>query len=378
MPPTNTCLVLPFPKCPTLSLGVAPYSSPSTGELVIKTHAVAINPADWGVQRHSMIVPVEDGYPCILGCDVAGEVVELPSEQSEDDWTARFKIGDRVIGQTGPMSTKKSTEVDLSSAPELKMWEDKKIYSYAGFQSYVLSHGPMVAKIPAHISYEDAAVLPLGLTTAASCLFPNTMLGLDMPPLKGLVPRKNKILLIWGASSSVGSCGVQLATQAGYDVVGVSSTRNREMVASLGAVKFFDHNSPSLVKDIVTYLAAETKQGKELVGAYDGISTAPTLGPLCEILHKAGGRKFIAAIFPGAEQHSEYDVQVVVNLTQGMDQFYATAGKIREWLEVALVDGRLKCMPEKEILGTGWEFVQGGMDRLAKKAVSGRKLVVSV
>jgi hypothetical protein len=67
-----------------------------------------------------------------------------------------------------------------------------------------------------------------------------------------------------------------------------------------------------------------------------------------------------------------------VNLTQGMEQFYATAEKIRGWLEGALQDGRMKCMPEKEVLGEGWEFIQSGIDKLAEKSVSGRKLVVTV
>ena len=61
-----------------------------------------------------------------------------------------------------------------------------------------------------------------------------------------------------------------------------------------------------------------------------------------------------------------------------MDQFYAMAGEIRVWLEEALKDGRIKCMPEKEVLGKGLEHIQGGMDRLAEMKVSGRKLVVTL
>jgi hypothetical protein len=54
------------------------------------------------------------------------------------------------------------------------------------------------------------------------------------------------------------------------------------------------------------------------------------------------------------------------------------AGEIRVWLEEALKDGRIKCMPEKEVLGKGLEHIQGGMDRLAEMKVSGRKLVVTL
>ena len=379
MAPTNTALVLPTPKSPTQTIGSAPYSPPSAGEIVIKAHAVAINPADWGIQRNGVLIPEEDGYPCILGCDVAGEVVELPESTDGGDkdlWIKNFRVGDRVIGQTGPLFTKSSSEADLS-ARELKFWEGKKIYAYAAFQSYVVLRGPMVAKIPVHVSYEDAAVLPLGITTAASCLFPKTMLNLDFPRVDGPPAKKNQILLVWGASSSVGSCGVQLATLAGYDVIGICGARNHEMVASLGAIKCFDHNSTTIVGEVIDYLNAEAK-GKEVVGAYDAISTAPTIGPLCEILHKAGGRNLVACTSLGAEQHSKHEVQVIVNITQGMEQFYETAGKVRDWLEVAMKDGRIEYMPEKEILGKGLEFVQAGMDRLAEMKVSGRKLVVTL
>ncbi|KAJ9605854.1 hypothetical protein H2200_009703 [Cladophialophora chaetospira] len=373
MPPTNKALVLSTPKSPTQSILPAPYSHPSAGELVIKTHAVAMNPADWGIQRLGILIP-ESEYPIILGCDIAGEVVELPSgrdENASDEnaWLKRFKIGDRVIGQTGPLFTKEAKDIDLSG-DGLDVWKDKKIYAYAAFQEYVVLKGPLIARIPDNITYKDGAVLPLGIATAASCLFPPTMLNLDFPPADRKAAPNGKILLVWGASSSVGSCGVQIAMQAGYTVVGICSARNFGMVEGLGAVKCFDHNSASIVEDVVGYLKAE-HEGKEVAGAYDGISTAPTLTSLCEILHRLSGtgiktRKFIASVYPGAEAHAIHDVEIIVNLTQGMDQFYRIAGQARDWLEGAMQHGRVACAPEKDIVGNGLEAVQGAMDRLAE------------
>ncbi len=98
---------------------------------------------------------------------------------------------------------------------------------------------PSVAKIPKEVASEDAAVLPLGISTTASGLFMDETVGLKAPSIDGKKASQGKTLLVWGASSSIGSCGMQLATRAGYEVVGVASKRNRGMVKGLGASMCF-------------------------------------------------------------------------------------------------------------------------------------------
>ncbi|OAL33189.1 hypothetical protein AYO20_07506 [Fonsecaea nubica] len=372
MPHSNIAALLPSPKAPALTVSPAPYSPPSPGEVVIRAHSVAINPADWAIQRLGILISEEDGYPCILGCDVAGEVVELPQEGQADERVSKLRIGDRVIGQTSPLRVKDWKDSELNE-DDLEQWRGKKVYAYSSFQTYVVLPSPFVAKIPDSMTYEEAAVLPLGVTTAASCLFPEVMLGLDMPPMKGTAVKNSKTLVVWGASSSVGSCGVQLAALAGYTVVGVCSQRNHDMVRSLGAEECFDQGDPNIVESVISYLKS---QGQEVVGAYDAISTSPTLQPLCEILHGCGGRKFIASVFPGAEQHAKHDVSIVTNLATVGDFATGLAPAIWSWLETALEDHRMQCMPPPELMGTGLESVQAAMDELAGGTVSGRKLVV--
>ncbi|EXJ66654.1 uncharacterized protein A1O5_10325 [Cladophialophora psammophila CBS 110553] len=374
MRPSNLAAILPSPKASTLTISPAPYSPASSGEVVIRTHAVAINPADWAIQRLGILISEEDGYPCILGCDVAGEVVELPSAGQPDGRIAGLKVGDRVIGQTGPLRFKDSKDLDLA-ADDLEQWRGKKVYAYSSFQTYVVLLSPFVAKIPEAMTYEDAVVLPLGMTTASSCLFPEVMLGLDMPPAKDKPEKKNKTIIVWGASSSVGSCGVQLAAQAGYAVVGICSQRNHELGKSLGAVKCFDQGDPSVVESMVSYLKSE---GQEVMGAYDAISKPATLQPLCEILDRCGGRKFIAAVFPGAEQYATHDVSIVTNLSTVSKFGAGLAPKVWDWLESALEDHRIQCMPPPEHMGEGLESIQDAMDKLAGGTVSGRKLVVTL
>lgn len=160
----------------------ASFPTPDEDELVIKNHAVAINPVDWKIQtlggaRFNL------EYPVVLGEDVAGEVVQVGQKLKD-----RFHVGQRVLSYT----------LGLSGGN-----------AYGGFQLYPLLKGSVVATIPDYLSYEEAVVLPLSISTAAAGLFLNATLALDYPTTKSrhsqLVDDKYQTLLVWGGSSSVGS-----------------------------------------------------------------------------------------------------------------------------------------------------------------------------
>jgi threonine dehydrogenase-like Zn-dependent dehydrogenase len=90
--PSNTAAWFPA-KYARLEVGPAPSTAPATHEIVVRNHAIAINPVDWAIPR---LGGVGFGWiepPTVLGSDVAGEVVEVGAEVS------RFKVGDRVFGQ---------------------------------------------------------------------------------------------------------------------------------------------------------------------------------------------------------------------------------------------------------------------------------------
>ncbi|KAH8704962.1 zinc binding dehydrogenase [Talaromyces proteolyticus] len=348
MSPKNRASWLPAPKSATNVVESAPYTSPTTNELVIKTKAIALNPADVVIQQLGVLI---QHYPAILGCDVAGEVVEVDPSLAD-----RYELGNRVIGTASCLDTR-----------------DGK-YCYAGFQEYVVLKAPQIAKIPVDVSYQDAVVLPLGILASASSLFAVGTLALSIPDAAkpphgggGL----GKTVVVWGASSSVGSCGVQLAAQAGYEVIGVASGKNHQMVKSLGAAACFDQNDPSIVDSMLSYL-----QGKQVEGAFCSIASDSALDTLSEILDRSEGRKLVASVIPGAETKGSKGVTIVTNLkldvhdTQYMEPVW-------KWLNQAMVEKKVKYAPPPEVVGNGLEAVQEGVDLLAK-GVSAKKLVVLV
>jgi len=85
----------------------------------------------------------------------------------------------------------------------------------------VLAH--LAVPIPSTLSYQDAAMLPLGLSTAARGLFQTNLLALQHPP--ATPQASGRTLLVWGGATSAGSNAIQLAVAAGYDVVTTCSPR---------------------------------------------------------------------------------------------------------------------------------------------------------
>jgi NADPH:quinone reductase-like Zn-dependent oxidoreductase len=169
--PSNRALWLPAKRA-KLEIGPAPYTPPRENEIVVRNHAVAINPVDWAIPIAGDRILPWMKYPMVIGCDLAGEVVELGKDVS------RFKVGDRILGHAVGMDKNRNNPAE------------------GAFQAYTVLLAHMAAPIPDAMTYESAAVLPLCLSTAACGLFQKDHLALQYPSLS---PKPTgKTLLIWG------------------------------------------------------------------------------------------------------------------------------------------------------------------------------------
>ena len=239
-PRTNTAAWLPAQGA-KLEVKAAPYTVPGDNEIVVKNHAVAVNPIDWILQISNEFGFSWLRYPFILGSDLAGEVVDIGRG------VTRFKPGDRVLAHAIGSDRKRNSAAE------------------GAFQTYTVVLATMAAPIPDDLSYERATVLPLGVSTAACGLFEKDQLALDYP---SLTPKPNgKTLLVWGGSTSVGTNAVQLAKAAGYNVIATASPKNFDFVKTLGASHVFDYNAKTVVADLIAAFKGKTIAGAFAVGA---------------------------------------------------------------------------------------------------------------
>jgi len=208
---------------------------------------------------------IVDKYPCIVGCDLAGQVAAVGSD------VKNYRIGDRVL------SLPKFTAPNTSTG--------------GSFQLFVACSEPLIAKIPDSVSYAEACVLPLCLSTAAVGLFDKDTLALPFPQIH---PKPTgKVVLVWGGGSSVGSCAIQLLVAAGLEVAATASAHNLEYLKGLGAKYVFDHKSASVVEDIVGAL-----EGKMFAGAFNAVMPPDTFVKCGRIASRLGGRKHVATVLP--------------------------------------------------------------------------------
>ncbi len=172
--PSNTAAWLSAPKVKSLEVKSAPYTSPRENEIVIRNGAVATNPIDWVKQDMGSMVFSWIKHPFITSTDVAGEVVEIGKG------VTRFNVGDRVVGHTAGVNESRNNPAE------------------GAFQLYTVLLAYMTTPIPSALSYERAAVMPLGRSTAACGMFQKDQLALQHPS----VPPKptGKTPIVWGGS----------------------------------------------------------------------------------------------------------------------------------------------------------------------------------
>lgn len=396
MPSENHAVYLIDKHGKPLEVRTAPYTTPGPGELVIKNAAIAINPVDGGVQMAGNLMFPYLKYPAIMGSDVSGVVVEVGS--AEGGQLPPFQPGDRVVGHAVGIDKRSNKAAETA------------------FQEYTVLRAHLTSKIPDDLSHERACVLPLGLSTAACGLFMKDYLALRRPTLepklnpeveaqtsqdvfKGTSGEETRtdVVVVWGASTSVGSNAVQLACAAGYEVVATASPKNFEYVKSLGASRVLDYKQLDTVPRIIQGL-----HGKNCAGAL-AIGTG-SLEACIDIVSAVPGRKFIS------QASNPIDISEMPTGTVGLiglvlkllwwnistalkakfkgvstkfiwgsDVIVDEIGPViyNDYLPQALASGQFQAKPEPRVVGTGLESVQEAINTCIK-GISAAKVVVTL
>jgi len=219
---------------------------PRDDELLVKIHAASVNFGDWGFVRGKPFIVRLMGAGLlkprntILGSDLAGRVEAVGRD------VKLFKPGDGVFG-------------------ELAM------HGWGGFAEYVSVPEDVLAPKPVNLTFEEAAAVPQAATVALHGLRDG-----------GQVQPGEKVL-VNGASGGIGTFAVQIAKSFGAEVTGVCSTRNLELVRSIGA----DH--------VIDYTREDFTQNE---GRYDRIIDIVAKRPMSDYLRALSPEgRYVAVAF---------------------------------------------------------------------------------
>ena len=180
-------------------------------EVLVRVQASSVNPLDWHFMRGTprfgrVVMGLLKPKNKILGADVAGRV------EAGGENVKQFRPGDEVFG-------------------------DAFERGLGAFAEYVCVAENAIVLKPASTTFEEAAAIPVAAATALQGL-----------RNKGQIQPGQQVL-INGASGGVGTFAVQIAKSFGTEVTGVCSTRNLEMVRSIGADQVIDYTQEDFTQN---------------------------------------------------------------------------------------------------------------------------------
>jgi len=202
-------------------------TTPNDDEVLIKVQAASANAADWHDMRGKPFFIRLMGGGLLkpknkrLGIDIAGRIEAVGRNVKQ------FRPGDEVFG-----------------------------FSQGGFAEYVCAHENSLALKPTSTTFEEAAAIPVAAVTALQGLRD-----------KGKIQPGQKVL-INGASGGVGTFAVQIAKSFRTEVTAVCSTRNLDMVRSIGADQVIDYTQEDFTKSGQRYDLILAVNGYHPISAY--------------------------------------------------------------------------------------------------------------
>jgi NADPH:quinone reductase-like Zn-dependent oxidoreductase len=367
---------------------VRPTPKPGPGELLVEVKSVAFNPADGHMRDHGLFIPT---YPTVIGFDISGLVLE---------------VGDNVpvsVTNEGPFFRPGVTRVAAYAASAWKSCDP----DYGAFQERCLVPWQHAVPLPSEgISWNQAATLPVavqvslsawdamgiprvGEATASSSVSATPVSADTSEGNRGNKKQKRDVLLIWGASSSVGTMGVQTARLLREDrhssfaaVYATAGAANHKYVNSLGADRVFDYKEPHVVDAIVS---AAREDGLVIQHCFLAMGQ---LAPCQAVLKAFCGNdqrgmnekaKIASApiIPPDAEEVNGVETIFAMpsmNEQERLAQFEYWMGT---FLRKKLASGTIRPSPELRVVGDGVGDIDAGLDVLLR-GVSCEKLIVRI
>jgi NADPH:quinone reductase-like Zn-dependent oxidoreductase len=311
-------------------LGDYPVPGAADGHVVIRVRASSFNYHDVFTVRGMPGIKVP--LPVVIGLDMAGEIAEVG--QGLTGW----KVGDRVL--VNPLNKKKGLMGEMLDG---------------GMAEYCLVAAEQLVAMPAGVSFEDAAALPVAYGTAHRMLITHDT-----------VKRGDRVLVL-GASGGVGTGCVILAKHLGAEVIAcTSSVEKMAKLKALGADEVLN------VKDVDFSKWAVEKYGKPQRRSYDGgvdvvinFTGGDTWHPSLRCL-KRGGRLLVCGATAGYDPKEDlryiwsFELKVI-----GSNSFYdddlqalmklIAAGKMRPVIDkvLPLDEARegLRLIQDREVIG---------------------------
>jgi NADPH:quinone reductase-like Zn-dependent oxidoreductase len=196
---------------------------PTAGEnqVLVKVAAAGVGPWDGWIRAGKSALP--QPLPLTLGSDLSGDIVAVGPGVSE------LRVGDQVYGVTNSQFV-------------------------GGYAEYALACAAMIAKKPTSLTYVEAASVPVIAVTAWQALF-------DQAQLKA-----GQKVLIHGAAGNVGAYAVQLARQAGMQIIATVGADDIPVVRELGANIAIDFRTQHFEKEVRDVDAVIDLVGGEVQG----------------------------------------------------------------------------------------------------------------
>ncbi|KUL87436.1 hypothetical protein ZTR_04768 [Talaromyces verruculosus] len=315
---------------------VVPIPKPDRNEILIKVIATSSNPKDWKASRNH-----EEGKGINQGDDIAGIVQEIGGSVWE------FSPGDRV-------------------AAFHRMFQP-----HGSYAEYAIAPASTTFRLPANISFEAGATLPLAIMTSALALYQNLKLPLPWNPAG-----KEHPILIYGGASAVGAYALKFAKLSGLSPI----------ITVAG-------NGIDFLKMFSQFL-----NGRKLHYAFDAISYNRSYEHIVAVL-QASGNGFIDMVDPPADDTANPDRDVwqwpegieftrtFVSSAYGAPHKYRDASQAAQdeqfayvfyrYISRLLAEGKIEPHPH-EVLPSGLESVAKGIQLLHDRKVSAKKLVYRI